>query len=152
MSVADELRSIYDRHGRLTPELVVDEARVATHPLHTHFEWSDAEAAEMYRLGQASALIRRVNVVRIVGDAEPRRVRAWVARQELMRPAGETDDDEVGPGEYVPVEEVASEPAWRSAWQASLERDWKRLRKRAGDAKWFLDMVAADVVADRDAG
>lgn len=145
MSVADELRSIYDRHGRLTPEIVVEEASAEGHPLHTHFEWDDVEAAALYRINQASALIRRVNITLTVNDSQPRRVRAWVARQELMRPADEADSDEVSAGEYVPVEDVASEPVWRSAWQSSLERDWKRLRKRAGDAKWFLDMVAADV-------
>ena len=51
-----------DAKGELTPKAVVDAARKKTHPLHAHFEWNDALAAEAYRLDQARNLIRIVRV------------------------------------------------------------------------------------------
>lgn len=152
MSSVDEiLHGIYVRRGDLTPAILLDEARDPDHPLHSRFEWDDVTAGEAYRLIQAARIIRRVEVTLTNKNrgAGPIRVRAWVARQELIRPADEPNGDDVPSGSYMPVEEVASRTEYRTAWQASLERDWKRLRRKAGDAKWFLDMVAADVAADQ---
>ena len=57
--------------GRLTPTAVVAAARNARSPLHRHFEWDDAKAAEAYRLDQARAII---GVIRIEDDdQEPTR-------------------------------------------------------------------------------
>lgn len=48
--------------GELTPKAVVDAARATRHPLHRHFEWDDAIAAESFRLDQARNLIRIIRV------------------------------------------------------------------------------------------
>lgn len=63
MSFEPLIRSLYDRHGELTAELVVNDARPADAPLHRYFEWDDETAAEAYRLEQARAMIRRVRYV-----------------------------------------------------------------------------------------
>jgi hypothetical protein len=52
-----------DKKGELTPNAVVDAARDIESPMHSWFQWDDAEAAHSYRLDQARALIRRVTVV-----------------------------------------------------------------------------------------
>lgn len=49
--------------GHLTPADVVETARSDNHPLHPHFEWNDAVAAESYRLDQARSIIRMVRVI-----------------------------------------------------------------------------------------
>jgi len=60
-----------DGGGRLTPPAVVEAARNPRSPLHRHFEWDDAKAAEAYRLDQARAII---GVIRIEeDDKEPAR-------------------------------------------------------------------------------
>jgi hypothetical protein len=56
--------------GRLTPAATVAAARAERHPLHRHFEWSDAAAAEQYRLDQARTLIRSI---RVFDTADPDR-------------------------------------------------------------------------------
>lgn len=56
-----ELRAENDE--RLTPEIVVDDARPEEATLHPCFEWDDAEAAEKYRHEQARSLIRSVRVL-----------------------------------------------------------------------------------------
>ena len=48
--------------GRITPEMVVDAARDPNSPLHSAFEWDDAQAAHEHRLAQARVLLRRVRV------------------------------------------------------------------------------------------
>lgn len=48
--------------GELTPLAVVNSARPKNSPLHKHFEWDDALAAEAHRLDQARNLIRIVSV------------------------------------------------------------------------------------------
>lgn len=51
-----------EKDGRLTPAEVLDEARNPDSPLHDQFTWDDTEAAEKYRLGQASRLIVRLRI------------------------------------------------------------------------------------------
>lgn len=49
--------------GSLTAERVVQEATNRRSPLHKHFTWDDAKAANLYRLEQARKLIRSIEVV-----------------------------------------------------------------------------------------
>ncbi len=107
MSVADEIRAIYERHGRLTPALVVDEARDEIHPLHGHFEWDDTVAGEEYRRVQASRLIRVKVKVLHMPDRPPIYARAFVhipgSAQDSA--AGDSEDDPLAT--YMPQEIVA---------------------------------------------
>lgn len=139
------LEEIYRRRGALSPELLVDEATDPGHPMHSQFEWDDTEAARQYRLVQAAQIIRNVKVTITPSEAaKPIRVRAWVARQELTDVDVQSGED-VTAGQYIPVEVVAADPNLKTAWANTLIRDWKRLRKRADDAQWFLDYIAADL-------
>ena len=67
---ADELERIRQKHGRLTSELVVNESRKQSAPLHSYFEWDDRKAAEAYRRKQAGTLIRAVVVEHQYEDLE----------------------------------------------------------------------------------
>jgi hypothetical protein len=57
-----ELARIAGKHGGLTAERVVDEAKDDNSPLHDFFTWSNKDAAKKYRLEQARHLIRSVVV------------------------------------------------------------------------------------------
>lgn len=131
MSLRDQLQSIYDQHGRLTPGLIVDEARDPAHPLHTRFEWDDAAAGEAWRRTQAQELIRSVKVVyREATEKETaRRVRAYHAVR--------TETEHV----YEPVEKVAEDPLLRQMVLRDMEREWKQLKQRYGHFREFVDMV-----------
>lgn len=52
-----ELDRIYKRDGTVSAELLVEEAKAETSPLHKFFEWNDEEAAARYRLAQATSMI-----------------------------------------------------------------------------------------------
>ena len=59
------MTDIREQHGRLTPQLVLDEARHHDHPLHAYaeFKWDDESgAAEAWRLHVARRLIQTVRV------------------------------------------------------------------------------------------
>lgn len=70
-AVAQELLRLYEQHGKLTAELVVEAARDPDSPLHSAFTWDDAEAARERRLEQARSLIRSVVILK-QEDKEPR--------------------------------------------------------------------------------
>lgn len=143
MSVLDHLQSIYERHNALTPAIVLDEASKPDHPLHNRFTWDDGEAASKWRLHQAQALIRSVNVVIDRGSNQvPISVRAFVSESEIRRGADD-DIDEVG--KYLPVETVVASDVLRTAWFKSLRRDWERLKAKAGASQEFAQMVVDDM-------
>ena len=72
-----------EREGRLLPADVVDDARDADSPLHSHFEWDDSIAAEHYRLDQARNLIRSIKIHVTVREM-PVSVVAYVRDPELQ--------------------------------------------------------------------
>lgn len=58
--IRQQLRHLEDKHGRLTPEAIVKEARKPGSVLHAEFEWDDKLAAHEYRIEQARGLIQTV--------------------------------------------------------------------------------------------
>lgn len=59
---AAALAAIEQKHGRLTPALVVEEARDTEHPLHDEFTWDDSVAAKQWREAQAREIIRAARI------------------------------------------------------------------------------------------
>jgi hypothetical protein len=135
MSLREELQRIYDRNGRLTPALVLDEARDPAHPLHSRFTWVDSEAAESWRRHQAQELIRSVRVRYVEAtDTEPARsVRAFHA---VRRENGHV---------YEPAEKVVEDPFTKRLVLADMEREWKALKRRYEQFAEFAAMVRQDL-------
>lgn len=134
-TLCDQLQAIYDAHGRLTPALVVDEARDPDHPLHGRFEWDDDRAAEAWRREQAHDLIRSVKVVyRPATDAEPElAVRAFHAVR--------ADQGHI----YEPAGKVQSDPFLRELVLRDMEREWRALYDRYKSFETFLSLVRQTV-------
>lgn len=135
VSLRDHLQSVYDRHGVLTPAIVLDEARDPAHPLHHRFTWDDDAAAESWRKHQAQELIRSVRIVyREATDTEPARsVRAFHA---IRRENGHV---------YEPAEKVAEDPFAKKLLLADMEREWRALHRRYSDFAEFAEMVKRDI-------
>lgn len=135
MSLRDQLQSIHDDHGKLTPSLVVEVARPADHPLHSRFEWDDSVAGEAWRRQQAHELIRSVKVVyREATDTEPERsVRAFHAVRRA---------DEIT---YESADSIVRDPLTLQILLRDMERDWKQLKRRYAEFSEFLTMVRNDV-------
>lgn len=58
---------MYEEHGKLTAELVVEQATPKKHPLHVCFQWDDKKAGHEYRLIQARTMIREVRTLEVHG-------------------------------------------------------------------------------------
>lgn len=54
------LEKLESDNGSLTPELVLENSRDENAVLHPCFEWNNSAAAELYRLQQASLIIRTI--------------------------------------------------------------------------------------------
>lgn len=137
MSLREQLRAIYDEHGRLTPDLVVQTARPKNHPLHPRvFDKPQREAAEAYYRDRAHELIQSVRIVYSEAtDQEPdRSVRAF---QAVRR--------EDGQHVYEPSEKIAEDPFSRELVLRDMERDWTALRRRYEAFVEFVTMIRRDL-------
>lgn len=136
MSLRDQLQAIYDQHGKLTPELVVEAARPKGHPLHDRvFDRSPREAAEAWYRDRAHELIQSYRVTYKKGNGEIGSVRGFHA----------VPSD--GPEQFVyePMDKVAHDPFTRQLVLRAMEREWKQLYARYEDFEEFLQMVGAEV-------
>lgn len=135
MSLREQLQGIYDQHRKLTPALVVDEARPSDHPLHERFEWDDSVAGEAWRRQQAHELIRSVKVVYRKADAtEPEKsVRAFHAVR--------SENGHV----YEPLDKVVRDEFTRRLVLKDMQREWQALHRRYRDFEEFTEMVSHDL-------
>ena len=135
------LQRIYEERGKLTPTIVLDEARDPGSPIHHRFEWDDAIAGERYRLHQAGGLIRSVRVAYAVdNEGREKSVRGWVSLHRSTE-----DEDEEPSRAYRPTAEIIEDPFARRLVLAEFEREWKSFRARYQHLKEFADVVLADV-------
>lgn len=61
--IVNHIKMLENKHGYLTPELIVNDAMNPNSPLHSQFTWDKDSAAHAYWLVQARNLIRSVKVV-----------------------------------------------------------------------------------------
>ena len=59
-AVQKTLIKITEKHGHITPEFVLQEAKNPKSVLHNYFVWDDTKAANLFRQSQARFLIRNV--------------------------------------------------------------------------------------------
>jgi hypothetical protein len=77
--VGEAIERLTKRHnGVLEPEHIVEAAKEESSPMHPHFTWDDAEAAEQFRQGQARELVRSLTIDISHSKLETRPVRAFV--------------------------------------------------------------------------
>lgn len=129
----DALQAIYDQHGQLTPELVVEAARPPDSPLHDRLEWDDSKAGESWRRSQASELIRSVRIAYTKPDGKPGEVRGFFAVRT-----------EEGYG-YHPTDKAANDPFLTRLALADMEREWKTLRAKYEAFAEFWQLVRDDL-------
>lgn len=114
-----ELVKIRQRHGRITPKLVVAWARPAKNPLHRFFTWDNRAAAAEHRLYEASALIRSIKlIIRTDPNTEPTTVRAHIS---VVDPVGAS---------YKPLVEVMSVKETREQLLAEALRELDTFRRK----------------------
>jgi hypothetical protein len=137
-----QLTGIYQKHGELTPQIVVDEARPLDAPLHDRFEWDDEIAGEKYRLVQGSRMIRVVRMeITITDSEEPTFIRAFHSLHESG------DEERKG---YAPTEEILENEMTRKILLRNMEREISQLKKRYGHLVEFAETMRR-VIGDEGA-
>lgn len=134
MSLRDHLQEIYDHHGQLTPDLVVEVARPKDHPLHSRvFDRPQKQAAEAWYKHRAHELIQSVKVVYRDSNDEPQEIRKYHAVRG--------DSGVV----YRASEDIADDPFAKKLVLRDMEREWHQLRARYERFSEFLEMVEQDI-------
>jgi hypothetical protein len=140
MSLRDHLQKIYDERGKLTPEMVVEEARSKEHPLHNRFEWNNSVAGELYRRQQAHELIRSVKVAyKQDENGKDREVRAFHAIRK--------DEGYV----YEPAEKVAADPFVAKLLMLEMKREWMTMKRRYEEFAEFWQLIRSDLDDEQEA-
>ena len=134
MSLRDHLQEIYDEHGQLTPELVVEAARPKSHPLHSRvFDRPQKQAAEAWYKHRAHELIQSVKVTFLDSEEEPQSIRQYHAVRGDSGTVYKSSDD------------VKEDPFTRKLVLRDMEREWLQLRARYERFGEFLQMVERDI-------
>lgn len=125
--------------GRIGPAVLLEDARDPTSPFHDYFEWDDDEAAERYRLAQASQLIRRWkgSIVRV--DADTKTVRFEPVRR-VQSPSSQRAK---AGASYELVESIMADPAKRDDMIRTVLRELQAYRKRYSELVALSDVWRA---------
>ena len=142
MTLRTELQAIYAEYKQLTPQLVVNAARPADHPLHSRFEWDDAVAGEAWRREQAAELIRRVRIVYKTNPntGERSSVRAYVSTAEPSTA-----------GEYLPTDEAMADPITKKLVLRAFERALFALHRQYSHLKEYEALVRKHMLGESEA-
>lgn len=137
------LEAIYNRDGRLKPEVIVSEAADPAHPLHSRFSWDDSEAAKKHRLNEARQLIRLAVV--IIPALSNGAVRQYVSLSSLRR------DPE---GSYLATVDILSDEAKYAQAFADAVTALGNLKKRYAHIRELAPLWGelSRILADADAG
>ena len=113
-AAGEEMERIYEKHGTITPEGVVEESRPDDAPLHDCFEWRDKEAAEKYREHQARGIIRALVIRHEEEGKEPVYVRSIVHVQK----------------DYTPMNVVVETPGLMDALLSNAFREMESFKRK----------------------
>lgn len=113
-AVRDRLTSLENEHGRLSPRIVVDDARQKDSPLHGMFEWDVKKAALRHWLHRARVILHSVRVIQHAPEVVTLRAPHYV--RDPHAPSREQG--------YVSVLELQKDPA---AARESLRIEFSRV-------------------------
>lgn len=131
--VISTLKSLCEENdGILTAEAVVEAARPARSPLHSHFEWDNTKAAGQYRIWQARQMLRVV--VEYLPGKSDRVERVFVNL---------TPDQMEDGGGYRPLVTVLSDTDMRSQLLADALGEFQRMEQKYGRIQELAAVFAA---------
>ncbi len=127
-----EMQALFDAHGTVTPQQVLEYASNPATALHTAFTWDDPAAARRYRLIEAQRLIRRTFVVlEVPGSKEERRVHMAVSLPE-----------DRGANGYRLMSQVLEDPEKRDQLIRAALRELATFRRKYGALSELAEVFA----------
>lgn len=130
--IGDYLSGLLVHKQKLTAEIVLQDAKSTSSPLHKMFEWNDTAAANRWRLEQAASIIQSVHII-YESDEEPIVVRAFVSIGE----------------HYEHIEEVAKVKSSRDLLIYQAAKELRLWRKKYSHMNEFFKLhnVIDDILA-----
>lgn len=126
--VGETLEGMAARGLPVTPEVIVEEARPKSAPLHGLFEWDDRVAAESHRRHQARQIVNHLQIVLRDGETVAFAKSYYSVKLELPETEEGEEEEETAPArQYVPVLHVQAAPLLREqVYQNALRelRSW----------------------------
>jgi hypothetical protein len=134
MTVREHLQAIYDKHGQLTPEIVVKEARNKNHPLHAHvFDRETKDAADAWYRHRAHELIQSARIVYRETEESSVTIRAFHAVRN--------EDGYV----YEPTEKIVKDDFLARLVMADMEREWRQFKQRYETFREFWEFMRREL-------
>ena len=123
--------------GNISLERLVEQAKPKDAPLHKEFTWSDAKAAQKWRLTEARYLVKAVEIVH--ENTQP--TRAWEAVTVTVEEG--TDTPPKTQRVFRSVQEIMADPAQRDELLVQALRDAAAWRKRYAGLQELAQVHAA---------
>lgn len=130
-----ELSRIERSHGCVKPSTVVNESRPKSAPLHPHFTWDDAVAAERWREDEARSIIRSV---RVITEPDLPHAEQPVVRCFVNVTASEQESDFDGQG-YIASTRAIKVDAYREQMLAQAKAEILNWQRRYNDLLTFAN-------------
>ena len=133
------IEKLEEKHGKVTPRIILDASKKESAPLHNCFEWDDTKAAEKYRETQAAAILRNLTVtVETVEESTPKTVRAFVKATEEKH-------------SYISViSAMSNEKLRKSLLQAAFD-ELREFQRKYADLQELAEVLAAITKAEKKA-
>ncbi len=139
-SYKTELQKLLEKHGHLTPEILLDEARNKKSKLHAFFQWDNAKAAHQWRLEQASFLLRSVKITIETESGEKVSTRAFV---HIRLNDEESDEEPESRGRYYSLDTVLADDAMTAQMMEEAMRDLRSFHRKYFNLKQLAPVMAA---------
>jgi len=135
VAYAEIMRIKAKNGGVVSPDALVVAAAKKYNPLHRLFTWDDTEAAKKFRLQEAGALLRSIEITYANMPAQPRR--AFEVTQK--KASGSVEKQTL----YATAEEVATDPAAHAALISEAVRSLMTWRARFCYLQELSQLLAA---------
>lgn len=133
------IEKLEEKHGKVTPRIILDASKTESAPLHNCFEWDDTKAAEKYRETQATAILRNLTVtVETVEESTPKTVRAFVKATEEKH-------------SYISVISAMSNEKLRESLLQAAFDELRKFQRKYADLQELAEVFAAITKAEKQA-
>lgn len=131
-TVGETLEKIREKRGAVNAEIVVEEAKPESSPIHNLFPWDDAKAAHLYRLERARSVIRHIHILK--DENEP-------AKAENLVKAYVAIPQETEMRNYVPVQVALQTQETREYVIANARKELESFQKKYNDILELAEVI-----------
>lgn len=124
------LEHIEDENGEVTNKAFLDYSRDENSETHCLFEWDDAKAGELYRLGVSTSIINQLQIVYMDNEeSEPQKYTAFV------------NVDSERNAKYVNIVTALSERESKDLVIRRIKRDLESMKRKYRSFKELADLL-----------